>query len=454
MKELELNQKYTLSSDYVLRSNKKGYTLFHSPSSYRYELSSGLFLILKIFRNNALSLNELIEYLKINNINLTTDIIINLFKEFPMEEVLSSSNYPYGKSHAYNHHLENSIIEYTPERIDWVISERCNLACKHCLQNSSPLLKQSEIDLIKLEGIFAEMEELNLEAMKITGGEPLYAKNAKLIFKMLSGRHFEKLILTNGILIDDDWIDIFRNDKSFHLSISLDGANNTSHDYIRGKGAFVKTIENAKRMTQAGVFAAYTVTVNTHNKDELEQIADFAINKLSARSVIFSFLRPVGRAQQNRALHLSKEDMQKTENKFKFIERCYGDKIVISDDSNLSKNESKSIYNEHSTLTCAAGTSIFAMDSNFNVYPCTYGISKNNLIIGNLNKSRIFEIWNSPAWATYRGGITLGEIEGCSICRFASRCSLKQCRLKPLSAGKDFYSHVDYCHASKVNNAV
>jgi radical SAM protein with 4Fe4S-binding SPASM domain len=241
--------------------------------------------------------------------------------------------------------------------------------------------------------------------------------------------------------------DIFT-DKTFHISLSLDGMDEKTHDYIRGKGAFATLTHNVKKMAKSDIYAAFTVTINTCNQDDMEKIADLAFNEFSARRVIFNFMRPIGRAQKNKNLYLSNIEMSKANERLKAIEEIYRGKVLISDDSELSEKVSSSVYDSSTRLACAAGTTIFSMDGNLDVYPCTYGVNS-NLKMGNLYEENIIDIWQSQRWNLFRGGITLGQIDGCSSCQFTSQCKLKQCRLKPLSAGNDFYSHISYCHANK-----
>jgi radical SAM protein with 4Fe4S-binding SPASM domain len=389
-----------------------------------------------------------LDYLKGNNI--PCDSIINQLESLPLNDVLVSNTMrPYGKYDIYAKlKRPNSKTDFTPQRIDWLISDRCNLSCKHCLQSSSPLLKEKSIDLTVMDRIFTQMDELNVETLKITGGEPLYVNNAKLIFKKMSGRHFEKTVLSNGLLIDDEWIDIFK-DKTFHLGHSLDGANEKTHDHIRGKGAFSKLVSNLKKMIKSDIYAAFTITINTCNQNEVEEIANLALNEFFARRIIFNFMRPIGRAQKNEYLYLSNIEMLNVKERLARLESIYKEKILISDDSMLSEKPSTTLYTDSTELTCAAGTTVLAMDNNLDVYPCIYGVGKNHLNMGNLNENSMIDIWQSQRWNLFRGGVSLGEVDECPNCEFISQCTLKQCRLKPLSIGSGFYSHVSYCHASK-----
>ena len=95
---------------------------------------------------------------------------------------------------------------------------------------------------------------MGLKTVKITGGEPFIRRD---ILEILKGVHDLKISLqleTNGILLDQEAAmvleKIYREDKAFFLSLSLDGDENL-HDYQRGvQGAYqavLKAMKERKR---------------------------------------------------------------------------------------------------------------------------------------------------------------------------------------------------------------
>lgn len=119
----------------------------------------------------------------------------------------------------------------------------------------------------------------------------------------------------------------------------------------------------------------------------------------------------------------------------------YGDRIQLSDDSKVMAMDTDAC----TTISCAAGNSIIALDNNFNVFPCIYGVGFNSYKMGNLLKESLEDIWMSEKWSKFRGDTTLQELEDCRDCKFSGKCSLKNCRLKPVFEGRKFTSSVSYC---------
>ena len=133
-----------------------------------------------------------------------------------------------------------------PLFITWNITSNCNLRCKHCFRTEYEhnLLTNKKID--EFINLFIKH---NVEAVILTGGEPLTSKKIFYILKKLQGK-IKVGIATNGILLTEEMIKklLYYNVKSFQ--ISLDGASASINDYIRGNGVFNNVIRNIKKYCQ------------------------------------------------------------------------------------------------------------------------------------------------------------------------------------------------------------
>lgn len=70
----------------------------------------------------------------------------------------------------------------------------------------------------------------------------------------------------------------------------------------------------------------------------------------------------------------------------------YNKRIILADDSALKSNS------HDNKIVCAAGNSLIAIDENFNVYPCIYGIDNPEYKMGNLIDQNLDVIWKSSKW--------------------------------------------------------
>ncbi|MEI8203086.1 MAG: radical SAM protein [Bacteroidota bacterium] len=117
---------------------------------------------------------------------------------------------------------------------EFVLTDECNLRCKHCYFFKEENLQQSkDLPLSTWENKFIELYSSGIRSILLIGGEP----TLRMDLVLLAQRIFPYIdICTNGIVkISDD----YKN----RIFLSIDG-NKEIHDSIRGNGVFQKVIQN------------------------------------------------------------------------------------------------------------------------------------------------------------------------------------------------------------------
>src|SRR5687767_263793 len=92
-----------------------------------------------------------------------------------------------------------------PMSVDINITNRCNLRCAFC--SATPFhhtAKRDELSLAELRSLFDQIEDMGVFLVRLAGGEPLVRRDIKEILHDLAPRSFDKLILTNGVFLDDE----------------------------------------------------------------------------------------------------------------------------------------------------------------------------------------------------------------------------------------------------------
>jgi len=149
------------------------------------------------------------------------------------------------------------------------VTQRCNLRCIHCRNNSD--LVKDEISLEQLKSFINECKKdfPNFKQVFIGGGEPLMRKEE--IFEL--ARYCNNLGLkcslnTNVTLVKEEDIE---NLKLFSaIQVSLDGAVAETHDKIRGVGgSFDKAINNIKLLLKNNIYVCVRMTLFELNYDEV-----------------------------------------------------------------------------------------------------------------------------------------------------------------------------------------
>ncbi len=195
---------------------------------------------------------------------------------------------------------ENSYAEKEINRlkqIDFLITSRCNLKCKHCCVDADCEYDEKELSTEQWKSIVDKIVGLEIDSVTISGGEPLMRSDLIEIAKYTNQKLNVKLqLMTNGTLITeenvDDLVNVF---DSF--SVSLDGADEESCSLIRGQGTFARAMKGIELLKSRGVDKlSISLTKVKQNEDKVD---DF--KKLAKRLGAFPMVRQfdiVGRAKE------------------------------------------------------------------------------------------------------------------------------------------------------------
>lgn len=180
------------------------------------------------------------------------------------------------------------------------VGSLCNMRCKYCYYLDKATLydyRQPQMDEALLENyIRANIEGNNSPVIAFAwhGGEPLLAgkeffrKAVALQQRYAEGRTVENSIQTNGLLVDDEWCAIFR-DNNFLVGVSIDGPESI-HDAHRvdagGNPTFARVMKGIERLYRNRVEYNTLTTINIHSEGRGAEVYNF----LRQISVFMQFL--------------------------------------------------------------------------------------------------------------------------------------------------------------------
>lgn len=240
-------------------------------------------------------------------------------------------------------------------KVQFAISERCNLFCKHCCYNATVKEKNTDLPLDEIKKILDKIISCEPESITLSGGEPLIRKDFYDILKYLANNYSGEITLsTNATLIREKDIPILA-DIISSFDISLDGFDETSCEQIRGKGVFQKVVSNIKKMQERGIknINLSMVDVN-HSKVARDKFRD--LNKKLGTRPIIRTLAPIGRAST-------------METKIEYLKKMYTPREI-------TKQETKEICAGFRGTKCGAYRNQFFVDYNGDIYPCGLLINK------------------------------------------------------------------------------
>jgi radical SAM protein with 4Fe4S-binding SPASM domain len=146
------------------------------------------------------------------------------------------------------------------------ITNKCNLACKHCyIQDPGKL----EMDPDIFEKAVSQFEGMGGLKLMISGGEPLIHSRFWELMDILPSYELSVVILSNGTLIDKTTAR--KLSRYVHeVQISIDGLR--SHDILRGKGTYTMSMKGISNLNESGIPVSIATMVHKFNMDEFDDM--------------------------------------------------------------------------------------------------------------------------------------------------------------------------------------
>ncbi len=146
------------------------------------------------------------------------------------------------------------------------ITDKCNLACRHCYLGSSG---NKHIKLSLFEKAVSQFEEMGGMKLMLSGGEPLLHPEFWNLMEILPSCELRVVILSNGTLIDEKASR--KLSRYVHeVQVSIDGIS--SHDLLRGKGTYDKAMRGISNLRSAGIPVSIATMVHRYNAGEFEEM--------------------------------------------------------------------------------------------------------------------------------------------------------------------------------------
>ena len=182
-----------------------------------------------------------------------------------------------------------------PRLVFWETTAACNLVCSHCRRTEvADELSPDELSREEAESLIDEMSGWGRTILVFSGGEPLMRPDIFRLMRYANEKGVIVALATNGTLIDQDLAKRIRESGVDRVSISLDGADEATHDVLRRlPGSFQSAIAGAQALRAEGVPLQINVTVAKHNADQLDEMVSLA-KDLGAAALHLFLLVPVG----------------------------------------------------------------------------------------------------------------------------------------------------------------
>jgi MoaA/NifB/PqqE/SkfB family radical SAM enzyme len=198
---------------------------------------------------------------------------------------------------------------HPPQSITLMITDKCNLFCRHCWLDCCTLDRSAPVPGRKVMDLADAFAKMGGTRINLTGGEVLSHPEWHPIMTFCTEHSgIDGVCLqTNGILLTREKIEALQKMRSDKLTIqvSLDGARSRTHDLVRGPGSFFRTMAGLRLLVEAGLGhrtqVAFTeMAHNIHELPELLEILnDMGIGRLISGTVVLG-----GRAAASKRITL------------------------------------------------------------------------------------------------------------------------------------------------------
>lgn len=169
--------------------------------------------------------------------------------------------------------------------LEWMITEKCNYNCLHCVYAADNTLSAKEWTLNEAEKLLDEAQKYGIRTLAITGGEPLLHKYFFEIAESICRRNMTiQELHTNGQFISQSTLNCLKDIGCCPLiKISFDGIG--CHDWLRNqKGAQKETLQTIQLCLENNFRVNVVTNIHRRNIKTLlptaQLLAEMGVDKM------------------------------------------------------------------------------------------------------------------------------------------------------------------------------
>lgn len=299
--------------------------------------------------------------------------------------------------------------------LQWHITHKCNLRCKHCYQEDY----NKDLPFEELEKIFYKymdfVKHYNYKPhINLTGGEPFVYKDLFKLLDLFEQNNVTFGILTNGTIISKEQIKKMSKYKMLSfIQVSIDGNRNT-HEQIRGNKTFDKSIKCLKLLKKNKIQTMVSFTCHKYNFKQLEEVVEIIVKNKIDRFWTDRLIPIDDEKDIGKSMILSDIEyldfiitLRNLKNKYEKDKNC---ETIIHMNRALQFCDGEPVYQ------CSAGVSLLTILANGNLLPCR----RLPISLGNVIDNSIIDLYSNSDTIKELNNTKIPE--GCEKCGHAEKC--------------------------------
>ena len=331
----------------------------------------------------------------------------------------------------------------SPHLVDWAITSKCNLNCRHCRG-----FPQGDLSTERATKLIAEIAELKPGWVIVEGGEPLLRPDIFELLGLMRQKQLDVHLITNGMLTSPEILTTLKQ-LGVKVMVSIDGATKATYEATRNGADFERVIQTAGEYAREGLLEAINITLLKTNYREIPGLFKLAAS-IGVKKVTIIGLKPcqdfLGKLltseEYGEAVKLACQAAQETGVEFFFDEPFFWPTVkewgLLA---HLPAEETGILVS--STSACIFGEYLF-VETNGGVKPCSFS----PITVGNVNEKPLGEIWNevlsSPFFHQLKDSKT--RTGSCQSCQYLEDC--KGCRSRTFVLTGDWFASDPCCPLS------
>lgn len=307
------------------------------------------------------------------------------------------------------------------------ITGRCNLRCKHCYREEGDVEPLSTEDVFRVihqyEDLLAEFKWVNASDRRghinITGGEPFLRRDVKELLRYFGSHRklFTYGVLSNGSVIDDELIALLKETGAAFVQLSIDGCR-AVHDELRAPGDYDRTFAMAQRLERIGIPTYISFTANRENYHDLPLVARECRKRRITR-LWSDRLVPIGHGAE--LLSIGKAQ---TMDYLRTLRKARGSWLTrkLHPHTEVRMNRALQFLCGGETYQCGAGKTLITVDEMGRIMPCR----RMPILCGNVFEDTMKDVYfDHEVFRALRTAPTPMECLQCpqrDSCRGGARC--------------------------------
>lgn len=321
----------------------------------------------------------------------------------------------------------------------WNFTNRCNLACKHCYQDSEHKTLADELTLDEKFGLIDQLGRMHLPMLAFSGGEPTISKDLLPCLARAKSWGMHTTIATNGTALTRELAARLAEAGLRYVEISLDSVDADRHDAFRGSpGMWSRSVEGARNVVATpGLRLGIAMCVHQGNYDEAEAMIELAESLGAGCFAHFNFI-PVGRGLKMVSGDITPQQREKL---LAMLNRRMqaGGMGVISTAPQLGRVCLAGAALDEGRVTCShagagsgvkarvvakylggcgAGRTYICIEPNGNITPCVYLPHR---VMGNVRQKGVEEIFRTSVFWDILND-RKRRLHHCEVCVFGNYC--------------------------------